>query len=90
MDQPPHEPSGFRELFLGLFLGLVVFAGFLALLYMLCQGLAVAILAVVAGLLVVGLLHYFLWGYFLTGKVAKEKQEMEFREMMGEEEEEEP
>ncbi len=50
--------------------------------FLVCGGLAIAALMVVAGLAAFGFFHYMLWGHSFTQEVAGEREEMEIRESM--------
>jgi hypothetical protein len=69
-----------RSRFLSIVLSVIGASVFLFFLFVACGGLAVPILAVVAGMGVFGLIHWFLWGYAFSSQAAEEAQEEMERE----------
>jgi hypothetical protein len=69
-----------RSRFLSIVLSVMGASVFLFFLFLACGGLAVPILAVMAGLGVFGLIHYLLWGYAFSAQVTEEAEEEARRE----------
>lgn len=83
MDYQANRSSA-RGTFLSVMLAVLGGSFILFFMFLVCGGLAVWALAVVAGLAAFGLLHYVLWGHAFTQEVAGEREEMEIRESMEE------
>jgi hypothetical protein len=69
-----------RGRFLSIVLSVIGASVFLFFLFLACGGLAIPILAVVAGMGVFGLIHWLLWGYASSSQAAAEAQEEANRE----------
>jgi hypothetical protein len=80
MDHQVPRPQGGRETFLGVLLSVIVVSGFLFLLFLICGGLSLYVLAVVGGMAAFGFLHYLLWGHSLSEEVADERLNEELGE----------
>lgn len=60
-------------------LSLIVVSGVTFFTFVLCGGVVIYFVAVVAGLAVLGYIHYLLWGQALTEEVAGAREEEEDR-----------
>jgi hypothetical protein len=78
------DQSSARGAFLSAMLILLGGSFILFFMFLVCGGLAIGVLAVVAGLAAFGFFHYLLWGHSFTREVAGEREEMEIREQMEE------
>jgi hypothetical protein len=70
---PSSDARGQRATFLSVMLSIMAGSIILFGSFLLCGGLTLALLAVVAGLVAFGCLHYLLWGHFLSREVAAER-----------------
>lgn len=74
-----------REKLLSFMLAAMVFSVFAFFLFLICGGMAVAIVAVVGGVAGLCLANYFLWGHALLRSTVGEREEAEFHALLEDE-----